>query len=332
MTRTLILGGTGWLGREIASRLLDRGEEVTCLARGTTGAVAEGARLIMADREKPDAYREVSAEHWDEVIELAWQPTLVTGALASLASRAAHWTLVSSISAYAANDEPGADENAALLDGNDPDDYRQAKAAAERASVEALGDRLLIARPGLIGGPGDPSDRFGYWVSRFALAAAGPVLVPASPETPVQVIDVRDLAAWIAEARPRPLTGAVNAVGTVHTLDAVLRGAAAVANHSGPQVPADEAWLREREVGYWAGPRSLPLWLPPEAAALAQRSRDRYVALGGTERPLHRMLADVLEDEHVRGLDRPRRSGLSRSDELALLDEWRARPTVPSPT
>lgn len=321
MTRTLILGGTGWLGREIARSLLERGEEVTCLARGTSGTVTDGSRLIVADREKQGAYDEVREERWDEIIELAWQPTLVRGALAALAGHAAHWTLVSSISVYATNDEPGADETAALLEVNDLEDYGQAKVAAEDASAASLGDRLLIVRPGLIGGPGDPSDRFGYWVSRFALAADEPVLVPTAADLPVQVIDVRDLSRWIADAAPAGLTGRVNAVGSEHTLGDLLHEAATIAGHQGPQVPASEAWMRERDVEYWAGPRSLPLWLPPEAAALAQRSRDRYVALGGPERPLHRMLADVLEDERVRGLDRPRRSGLSRADELALIAE-----------
>ena len=74
----------------------------------------------------------------------------------------------------------------------------------------------------------------------------------------------------------------------------------------------------------WAGPRSLPLWLPlPEYAGFGSRSDARALALGLQRRPLESTLADVLVDERSRGLDRPRRAGLTREEELALLQEVR---------
>jgi len=91
--RVLVLGGTGWLGRTIVDELLSEGADVTCLARGTTGTVPEGARFVQSDRALASAYEQASG-NWDEVIELASAPELVAPALDALADRAAHWTLV----------------------------------------------------------------------------------------------------------------------------------------------------------------------------------------------------------------------------------------------
>lgn len=321
MTRTLILGGTAWLGREIAEQLFAAGEDVTCLARGESGEVPDGVAFVRADRRLTGAYDAVKGSRWDEVIELAYEPDLVTGALEALAGSARHWTLVSSVSVYASNSEPGADEDAALIEPTDLEDYAHAKVAAERATTEAVGDRLLIARPGLIAGPGDPSDRFGYWVSRLALASQEPVLVPDVGARAVQVIDIRDLAGWLISAGRRGLTGIYNAVGSERDFSTVLVTAAQVAGHTGEFIPADDNWLIARNVNYWAGPRSLPLWLPLDDSAFAQRSRACFLAAGGTERNLKQTLEDILADERTRGLNRERRSGLNRDEENLLLAE-----------
>ncbi|PQZ93676.1 reductase [Arthrobacter sp. MYb227] len=324
MTRTLILGGTAWLGRELAKQLIAKGVEVTCLARGESGKVPNGAKLLQADRRAPAAYDRVKDLDWDEVIELSYEPEFVTGALDNLAERAKHWTLVSSVSVYASNQEPGAGEYASLVEPTDLEDYAQAKVAAEYASTAALGERLLIARPGLIVGPGDTSDRFSYWVSRLALAGHEDVLVPDVSTRFVQFIDVRDLASWLVKAGDQGLAGTFNVVGQEHQFADFLQAVTLSASYSGEFVTATDQWLQEHDVKYWAGPYSLPLWLPNGEEGFAQRSSFRYVASGGSIRPLNDTLGDVLSDERTRGLERTRRSGLSRTEELALLQQFRA--------
>lgn len=326
MRRTLILGGTAWLGRQVAKRLLERGDVVTCLARGTSGATAPGVRFIEADRSVPGAYDRVRAEPWDDVIELSWNLAFVTEALESLAGGAGHWTLVSSVSVYAENTEANADESATVVEpaadvgGND---YAQSKVAAERATRERVDDdRLLIVRPGLIGGPGDESDRFGYWVGRMALAGSGAVLTPTLVDRSVQVIDVRDLADWIVAAGVAGHSGTINALGREHSLADVLARAASLAAFGGALVEAPDEWLGENDVNHWMGARSLPLWLPASETAFAKRSNAAYQQAGGHLRDLNDTLRDCLADERRRGLDRDRRSGLARGDELALLDAW----------
>src|SRR5690625_1512661 len=120
MKRVLILGGTAWLGHRLAEQLLGQGYAVTCLARGQSGTVPSGATSITADRSRSDAYDAVRSQEWDGVVELAYDHRLVEGALEALSPQAGHWTLVSSVSVYARNNEPGADEDAALVEPTDP--------------------------------------------------------------------------------------------------------------------------------------------------------------------------------------------------------------------
>ncbi|MES2093641.1 MAG: NAD-dependent epimerase/dehydratase family protein [Actinomycetota bacterium] len=319
MTKTLILGGTGWLGREIATQLVALGDDVICLARGESGPAADGARLIRADRNDADAYDVVCTESWDDVIELSSEPAMVAGALAKLAAVASHWTLVSTVSVYASHKVPGANETAELLEPVDRGEYGQQKVAAERVSLLAVGDRLLIARPGLIAGPGDDSDRFGYWVGRFALAGDGPVLCPLVADRDVQVIDVRDLAGWMIRSGRGGLVGTIDAVGDRHSLGEMLDAAADAAGYTGTRVEASDDWMKGHGVEHWAGSRSLPLWLPVAASALMKRDNSAFHRAGGVLRNLASTLADTLADERRRGLERGRQAGLTRADELTLI-------------
>src|SRR5215510_1935497 len=326
--RLLVLGGTAWLGRCIAATAVERGHHVTCLARGESGAIPPGAAFTRVDRDGPGAYREVARAEWDVVIDVSRQPGQVQRAVASLAGGAESFVFVSSGNVYADHGTPGAGESAALLPAlagdvmESMETYGQAKVACERHVLDGFGPgRSLIARVGLIGGPGDTFDRTGYWPLRFRRPAAGDgsVLVPDVPGLPTQVIDVRDLATWLVDAGEHSLSGAFNVVGETIPLPAHLALAREVAGHTGPVVAAGQDWLIAHDVQPWMGERSLPLWLPmPEYAGHA-RDGSAARAAGLTTRPLAETLADTLAWELSRNLDRPRGAGLSDHDERSLL-------------
>ncbi|MFS0895544.1 NAD-dependent epimerase/dehydratase family protein [Microbacterium sp. 179-I 3D3 NHS] len=317
MTDVLILGGTGWLSGRIAQRGLDAGARVTCLARGERRP-PDGAELVRADRAAPEAYTALAGRDWDHVIDVSSQASHVIEAVEALGDRAARWTYVSSMSVYADDETIGADESAPRHPPARPGDeyeYGAQKVAAEDA-VATLGERALIVRPGLIVGDGDPSDRFGYWAAAFLRAGDGPVLLPPIEGRTVQVIDVDDLAAFVTGAAP----GApVNAIGDVHPLGNVLDAVRDAAGHTGPVVVAPDDWLVAHGVAHWMGERSLPLWLPPEMTGFMTRANAAFRTAGGTIRPVADTITRVVADESARGVDRPRRAGLTRADERKLL-------------
>ncbi len=124
-----------------------------------------------------------------------------------LAETVAHYVFVSSISVYASFAEV-VDEGsptAELTEEGSEDvgrDYGALKALCEQEVERAFPGRATAVRAGLIVGPHDPTGRFTYWPHR--IARGGDVLVPGPAWRPIQLVDVRDLAAWIvtaAEAR-----------------------------------------------------------------------------------------------------------------------------------
>lgn len=320
--RLLVLGGTAWLGGRIAAEAVRRGHEVVCLARGESGPVPRGARLVRADRDRPDAYAGV-ADRWDAVVDVARQPGHVRGAVAAL--DAARYLFVSTGNVYADHSRLQGTEEAPRLAPLEADamrsmeDYGPAKVAGEDAVLAAFDDRALIARAGLIGGPGDASGRSGAWPRRFAHPAGDAVLVPDAAARPSQVVDVRDLAAWLVRCAEDGVGGVFDAVGPQVPLGEHLAVARGVAGFDGALAAAPEAWLAEQGVQEWAGPRSLALWLAdPDWQGFAARDGSRARAAGLEHRPLEDTLRDVLAWEATQPAH-PHGAGLTDEEERDLL-------------
>jgi hypothetical protein len=178
--RLLVLGGTAWLGGYIATTALQRGHQVTCLARGSSGSAPNGAVFVRADRNQPNAYDAVIRDQWDGIVDVSRQPGQVRGATAALADRSKSFVFISSGNVYADHGTPGQDEGAALLPALEGDvmesmeTYGQAKVAPRPRGARRRGSLARSAvRNGRCGSGAAASKRTGSRVCAMLLGRVG---------------------------------------------------------------------------------------------------------------------------------------------------------------
>jgi 2'-hydroxyisoflavone reductase len=272
---------------------------------------------------------------WDVCIDNPTRlPAWVRDAAGVLKGHVGQYIFISTVSVYAANDQP-ADESAPLaayagvdpmaetlesLSAN-PRLYGPLKALCEAEARTQYGEAATtIIRPGLIVGPGDPTDRFSYWPIR--LARGGDILAPGDGSDPVQFIDVRDLAEWTIRIAERRVTGVFNAIGPAapltmrQMLAGITEGIRAEANLAWAPTP----FLEANKVSPWS---DMPVWIQGEGERFGFHRRDvsRASAEGLTYRPLRLTAADTLAWFRTRPAERQTtlRAGVTPKREAELL-------------
>jgi nucleoside-diphosphate-sugar epimerase len=170
--KALVTGGGGFLGRAIATRLLERGDAVRSLARGHYPDLARlGVETLRGDVADPEAVDRAVADR-DVVFHVAarvgaWGPraeyrrTNVDGTDHVIAACRAHgvaklvYTSTPSV-VHTGADIEGADESLPYAKHFETA-YPETKAEAERRVLAANGPKLstVALRPHLVWGPGD---------------------------------------------------------------------------------------------------------------------------------------------------------------------------------
>jgi nucleoside-diphosphate-sugar epimerase len=317
--RTLVIGGTVFLGRAVVEAALARGDDVTYFHRGHHGrGLHPDAREVLGDRADgvPDG-------EFDTVIDTCGFDAETVGASArALADRAAHYTFVSSASVYRDWPDQPVDEDSPVFDG-DEDAYGPAKAAAERAAEAAMPGRVLHVRAGLIVGPHENIGRLPRWLRR--MEQGGDVLAPGPADAGVQWIDARDLAEWMLALGARGQAGVYNAVAPPGwaSWGAVLQACRDAVNRSAALIWMDGARVAAALEDPWT---QLPIWPAPGSDELYDVDTRRAEAAGLRIRPLAETVADTwawLRDggELSGWRDEVRGEGLDAARERALLDE-----------
>ena len=355
--KILVLGGTGFLGPHFVEAAHAKGHKLTLFNRGKTnptrfsGEEFKDIEQLQGDR-KNDLSALAGERQWDAVLDTsAYFPSDVTRSAQLLAKRAGQYVIISSISVYADNSKPGADETAAVATMENPDaakeitgeNYGPLKALSEQAAEKELLGRTTVIRPGLIVGPGDNTDRFTYWPARAA--RGGEILAPGAASDPTQFIDVRDLSEFILHAIETGTVGVFNADAapdsiSMGSLLSACQTAGTNANDiqcirapcpQPPEASSTVTWvpadfLEAHQISAW---QDMPAWIPStgEYAGFGRRSTSRAQAAGLKYRPLQATVDDTLQ--WWLGLSEERRAkpkaGLSPARETEVLKAWHAK-------
>lgn len=197
--KTLVLGGTAFLGRHLVGALSERGHEPAIFTRGKThGDETLALTRYVGDRD--GGLDAIPRNGWDAVIDTSgYVPAIVAASCAHLVT-AGRYLFTSSISVYEATARLSVRtvrrmSRAMRRLPTMPRRITARRNIAPKMSCAVFDERAIIVRPGLIVGPYDPTNRFTYWVDRFA--AGGTVAVPGPTQRFVQFIDARDLAMFM---------------------------------------------------------------------------------------------------------------------------------------
>ncbi len=219
--RLLVIGGTSFVGRHAVESAVEQGHDVTVFHRGRTNADLLSGRIDhrIGDRTIGDYSSLDTSESWDAVLDVcAYFPRAVHQLADVVGTRVGHCVHVSSISAYDEKAITPDEDSPLAVDLADPgvetvtdEAYGPLKAMCERAALERFGgERTAIVRPTYVCGPLDTSDRFTYWARRVALGGDVAVL---DTETPMQIVDGRDLGAFMVGLAAGRIAGAFDGVG-----------------------------------------------------------------------------------------------------------------------
>ena len=320
--KILILGGSAFIGPALIDIARKRGHTVTIFNRGITekrkGFLGDDVERLVGDRD-PNVKEGINAlkdKKWDVCIDdSGFYPRAVKASAETVAPNVRQYIFVSTISVYKDNSKANQDESAELAKLADEtveevtnDSYGGLKVLCEQAAEKALPGRTTIVRPGFIVGPNDGSDRFTWWPWRVQHSGGAEgygmeMFCPGTPDDPTQVIDVRDLAAFMIKVAEDNTIGVFNACGPEYKLtfgkllEESKKVCAAMGAAGGRGAETQLTWVPAKFVREYPEQLNTTIWIPPEGEAIGfhQWSNAAAIKAGMTFRPISETIRDTLE-------------------------------------
>jgi len=340
--KILILGGTSFLGPHQIAYAVQRGHEVSTFTRGKTvpkihQELFSKVEKLIGDRE--DNLEALKNRKWDVVIDNSGRRTKWTEDTAKLlVDHVGYYMYTSSISVFYPFVGDDFSEQRPLVteipeNANEQEKqtyaYGVMKATSEAATIDAFGqDRSIIVRPTLIVGPGDPTDRFPYWLAR--IEKGGDIIIPGKRDEVVQYIDVRDLAEWMIRLLEKEAAGIYNGSGPGFkmTTDAFVHGIHASYNSPVNYIQIDDlTFLKDNGI---IGIQPWVIQLP-EYAGMSKSENSKAIAADLQFRSLSETVGATKEWWYSDAVSQERRDNILAGDrsfmkrEKEILEKWANR-------
>ncbi len=340
--KILILGGTSFLGPHQIAYALKRGHEVSTFTRGKTKPkihpeLFSKVEQLVGDRE--DNLEALKNRKWDVVIDNSGRKTKWTEDTAKLlVDNVGYYMYTSSVSVYYPFFGNDFSETRKVITEMPSDakpeekgtyEYGIMKATSELATINTFGkDRSIIVRPHLIVGPGDPTDRFPYWLAR--VEKGGDFIIPGSKDEVVQYIDVRDLGEWMIRLAENKASGTYNGAGPEFemTTNAFVHGI-----HANCNVPINYIQIDDNDFLQENGLYGIQPWVIqlPEYAGMSKTNNSKAIASGLTFRSLSDTVVATKNWWYSDAVSQERRDNILGGPnslmqrEKGILEKWKAR-------
>jgi nucleoside-diphosphate-sugar epimerase len=210
----LVIGGTGFFGRQLVAELLKAGHSVSILHRRASHDLGRRVKNIQADRNDAHAVRAALAgKNFDAAFDNVydWERGTTAGHVEATARAAGdnlqRYVFMSSVAAY--GDGLNHHEADALAPDDTPDLYVRNKAMSERALFrlhQRIGLPAVTLRPPFMYGPGNPYYREAFFWER--LRAGRSIIIPGDGRRLMQFVYIKDLVKAALKCLTEP-----NAVG-----------------------------------------------------------------------------------------------------------------------